>query len=130
MKKPLRSSIGALAMLAAMACGRADATPNAELERDLEQTRVAEFEMANRNAKKTDVVSATERIPVATRTPTRRAPAPQNTPDNTMSTGVTEATDTSQTAPRPRPTQQTPKRQGPYKTVDEIIRNAPFPIKP
>ena len=133
MTHAIRRSIAMLSVFAVAACGRADATTNADLERDLEQTRVAEFEMANRNSKKTDVVSARERIPTGTRTPARRAPAAQSAPPTTMAPEVADATppvDTSATSTRPRPMPQTPPRRGPYKTVGEIIRDAPFPIKP
>lgn len=132
MTNSLGRSIAALLLAGAAACGQADATTNADLERDLEQTRVAEFEMANRNDRKTDVVSATERIPTATKAPARRAPAAKGTSETTMAPEVADvppATDTSLTAPRPRSTPQT-QRKGPYKTVGEIIRNAPFPINP
>ena len=133
MRKSLRRSVGTLSLVALAACGQADATTNADLERDLEQTRVAEFELANKNTKKTDVVSATERIPTGTKTPTRRSPAAQSSPEATMApqvADVTPATDTSLTAPRPRSTPQTQQKRGPYKTVGEIIKNAPFPINP
>jgi hypothetical protein len=132
MRNSLRRSIGTLSLVALAACGQADATTNADLERDLEQTRVAEFELANQNNKKTDVVSATERLPTGTKTPARRTPAAQSSPE-TMAPEVadaTPATDTSLTAPRPRSTPQTQQKRGPYKTVGEIIRNAPFPINP
>lgn len=138
MRNSLRLTIGTIALLGVAACGQADATPNADLERDLEQTRVAEFELANQSARKTDVVSATERIPTGVRAPVNRtsatrAPAPPRPDAPAPSTQVAEAevaTDTSLTAPRPRSTPQTQQRRGPYKTVGEIIRNAPFPINP
>lgn len=133
---PLRMFIAPLALLAVMACGQADATTNADLERDLEQTRLSEFELANQNTKRTDVVSTTERIPTGTRAPVQRAPAPKASPNppaiatQAPAPVAGVATDTTLTAPRPRSTPQTQERRGPYKTVDEIIRNAPFPIKP
>ena len=137
----MRRFAGICALLAATACGHADATDNTALDRDLEQTRVSEFELANQNAKRTDVTSATERIPTARRSPSPRAPASRapaspesGASQSSVPVGIASAakvpTDTSATAPRPRPPTQTQERRGPYKTVDEIIRNAPFPIKP
>ena len=135
MKNSLRRLIFVAGVVALGACNQADATPNAELERDLEQTRLSEFELANRNAKRTDVVSAAERIPTSERMPTRRAPTltPNKAPVEKAPavTSRDPSIDTSVTAPRPRATPQTqPARRGPYKTVGEIIREAPFPINP
>lgn len=143
MRNSLRLTIGTIALLGVAACGQADATPNADLERDLEQTRVSEFELANKSAKKTDVVSAAERIPTGSRAVVSRTPTPRTaaqprvdapSPSPSPSPQVAEAEvapDTSLTAPRPRSTPQTQSRnRGPYKTVGEIIKNAPFPINP
>ena len=135
MKKSLRRFIFVAGVVALGACNQADATPNAELERDLEQTRLSEFELANQNARRTDVVSAAERIPTGTRTPTRRTPAASPAKETVTRApavaSVDPAIDTSVTAPRPRATPQTqPTRRGPYKTVGDIIREAPFPINP
>ena len=71
----LRLSLAALALCGVAACNQADSATTTDLERDLEQTKTAEMEMANRSAARTDIVSSVERIPTGTREPVVKAPA-------------------------------------------------------
>lgn len=126
----LRLTLAALALTGAVACNQADSAPTSELERDLEQTKMAEMEMANRSAARTDVVSSVERIPVGTRQPV--VTAPSNPIPEKPAPEVAPLPDINGIpSDRPRPPEQTkPTRKGPYKSTSEVIRNAPFPINP
>ena len=138
-----------LALVAACAKPSSTATADSALQRDLDRAAATGVDLASRGGTGTDVVSAVERTgggtAVRTRTPVHtaakpsttqatvaavpatpppQAPAPQVVvvPDDTAPAPVA--------APRPRPAQQTPGRRGPYKSVGDVIRNAPFPINP
>ena len=122
----LRLSVAVLALASVVACSQADSATTSELERDLEQTKVAEMEMAGANGPRTDIVSGIERVPVApkpgpTAAPIPEKPAPEVDP---LPDAVVPST-------RPRATEAPkPTRKGPYKSTSEVIRNAPFPINP
>jgi hypothetical protein len=111
-----------------------------QMKRDLEAASVGGIELAPTGAR-TNVVSAIEsKQPVVPKvTPTRRAQAPAPTPPR-VTPQVTEtstdpihapATSNEPIATRPatRPAVSPPPPGG-YKSVNEVIRNAPFPIKP
>ena len=122
----VRLSVAGLAMVGVLACSQADSAPTSDLERDLEATKMAEMEMANGGGKRTDIVSAAERIPTGVKQPQTKAPAPKTAPDSTL---LAELEGTPSTRPR-APEPPKPTRKGPYKSTSEVIRNAPFPIKP
>lgn len=107
------------------------------MKRDLEAASVGGIELAP-NGTGTSVVSAIEskQPPVQPRvTPTRRVLAPAKAPPpvtpQVTATNPDTKTSTEPVAPRPvaRPAISPPPPGG-YKTVNEVIRNAPFPIKP
>jgi hypothetical protein len=102
-----------------------------QMKQDLEAASTAGIELAP-NAPATKVVSAIEsKQPTQPRvTPVRRANAPAKTPPP-QTPQVTQSSSNEPTATRPatRPAVQPPPPGG-YKTVGEVIRNAPFPIKP
>lgn len=136
----------ALATLAA--CGRSS-TSNDSLKRDLDLAGSTSLELAPRSAG-TNVVSAIEETPGAVQAksaakvrlpsnavahkPVRRASvaaAPERqqeqarAPQETSVASPLPATP----APTPRPV-PTPQRRGGYKSIGDVIRNAPFPINP
>lgn len=136
-----------LATLAA--CGRSS-TSNDSLKRDLDLAGSTSLELAPRSAG-TNVVSAIEESPGAV--PAKSAAkvrAPSNAPvahKPVRRTSVAAATERQQEqasapqetpaastlpatpAPTPRPV-PTPERRGGYKSIGDVIRNAPFPINP
>jgi hypothetical protein len=122
----IRLVVAGFALFGVLACSQADSAPTSDLERDLEATKMAEMEMANAGGKRTDIVSAAERIPTGAKTPATRAPAPKTSPDSAL---LAEIEGTPSTRPR-APEPPKPTRKGPYKSTSEVIRNAPFPINP
>lgn len=121
-----RLSLAGLALFGVVACSQADSAPPSELERDLEATKMAEMEMANAGGQRTDIVSSVERIPTGEKKPMTKAPTPTASPEST-----TVAEVLGMPAPRPRaPEPPKPTRTGPYKSTSDVIRDAPFPIKP
>jgi hypothetical protein len=126
----LRLSFAALALCGVAACNQADSATTTDLERDLEQTKMAEMEMANRSGARTDIVSSVERIPTGERQPVVKAPA--NPIPEKPAPEVAPLPDINGIpSDRPRPPELSkPARKGPYKSTSEVIRNAPFPINP
>ena len=119
-------SVG-IALLAA-ACSSQSSVDDA-LKRDLEAASAGSIELAPKGGQQ--IVSATELVPLSKPvvTNTRRAspPAPRPKPHTPQ---VAPSTD-EPSAPRPVSTPKvSPPPPGGYKTVGEVIRNAPFPIKP
>jgi hypothetical protein len=99
------------------------------LKRDLEAASAGSVEMAPRSGQQ--IVSAAELVPVSKPavTKARRVPAPAQKP--TPVTRQAAAASNEPSAPRPVSTPQvSPPPPGGYKTIDDVIRNAPFPIKP
>ncbi len=137
----LGSTIGLAAVAVLAACGGKSTPVQAsdDLQRDLRLASGQGIELLP-NASGTTVVSAIEQTGVAEPAPaptrtralaarpkTRRvAPQPQ--------VARAPAPRASTPAPRPSPTFDanviSPPPPGGYKTVEEVIRNAPFPIKP
>jgi hypothetical protein len=116
-----------------MACGRQSASSMDEaLQADLQAATAASIELAPR-APATKVVSAIEsRQPTQPKvTPVRRVtrPAPEPEPETRQPTRTAETNEPTATRPTTTPAVQPPPPGG-YKTVNEVIRNAPFPIKP
>ena len=116
-----------------VACSRQSASPMDEaLQADLQAATAATLELAPR-APGTAVVSAIEsKRPIQPKvTPVRRVagPAPEPEPEIRQPTRTAETNEPTATRPASTPAVQPPPPGG-YKTVDEVIRNAPFPIKP
>jgi hypothetical protein len=130
-----------VAALVLAACDRAPSVDE-QLKQDLEAASAGAIELAPQ-APSTKVVSGVEQVKRAQPRPT--APRPKAPP--VESDQVAESDDPAPT-PEPRVVQQAPVNNEPaatrpsspprvqpappggYKTVDEVIRNAPFPIKP
>lgn len=118
------------AVLVMAACSR-QSTMDDAMKADLEAASTATLELAPR-AQGTTVVSAIEsKNPTQPRVaPVRRATAPARTPQP-ETPQVTQAARTEPTATRPTPAPAVqPPPPGGYKSVNEVLRNAPFPIKP
>jgi hypothetical protein len=121
-------SVG-IALLVA-ACGpSSQSSMDDAMKRDLEAASAGSIELAPKGGQQ--IVSAAELVPqtkpVVART--RRAPAPAPKPK--PHTPQVAPASTEPTAPRPVSTPKvSPPPPGGYKTVGEVIRNAPFPIKP
>jgi hypothetical protein len=102
------------------------------LQADLQEVTAATIELAPRT-QGTAVVSAIEsKQPTQPKvTPVRRVtrPAPEPEPELRQPTRTAEADEPVATRPSTTPAVQPPPPGG-YKTVGEVIRNAPFPIKP
>jgi len=144
-----------LVAFAAACSGKPDRTALAsDLQSDLDAATSSSVELANGGAPRTEVVSAAEltgaparaaqprpranpaTAPRAARTPTA-APAPAAAPQvaEQPRPEPPPAMMSDTLAPiTPRPTPSAPaatrSRRGGYKTVGEIIRDAPFPINP
>jgi hypothetical protein len=155
--RPLRSVLAVTALVATAACADGSAAVSEDLDRDLAAARAASVELAPNRTRATEVVSAVERVPAGARAPVRRQPRarparqPRTAPIPTANPAATpkpapetprsdvaavppsrdsSAADEGAPAPRPRPLPSTPERRGPYKSVGEVIRDAPFPINP
>lgn len=118
---------------AAVACGRESSPMDEALQRDLQAASAGTIELAP-SAQGTQVVSAIEskRPPSPPRvTPVRRTSGPSATPEPEIPQQTQTAESNEPTARRPTSTPAVqPPPPGGYKTVNEVIRNAPFPIKP
>jgi hypothetical protein len=147
----LRTPAAVLFLLGGAACSKPATPPSDDLTQDLAQvTAHNDLALSPVSTNRTDVVSAVERAPVTTPTPspsqkvttfrrspraTEAAPVPVTAPSPNET--VTESHDVpapSREAPptvQPRPTARpTPEPSGGWKTPSEIIRDAPFPINP
>ena len=129
MRRNFIAVIGLCAMSAVSACSRS-APVDEQLKKDLEAASTGTIELAPAGAR-TNIVSAIEsKQPVQPRvTPVRPKPAPARTPPPVTPDVAPTSTEPTATRPVTRPAVQPPPPGG-YKTVDEVIRNAPFPIKP
>ncbi|HYC51138.1 MAG TPA: hypothetical protein VEB19_08530 [Gemmatimonadaceae bacterium] len=129
--RDMRRSASLLAALAALvACGQQSTVDDA-LRADLDAASTATIEMAPRG-QGTQVVSPIEsKRPTQPQvTPVREVKAPARTPRREVPQ-VTQAAAPEPTATRPATTPAvSPPPPGGYKSVGEVIRNAPFPIKP
>lgn len=111
----LRRTVVALTLATAVACSATKPAPSSELERDLEAAKLSELEMAGARGQRTNVTSAIEQIPTSPKQPKVAA----TTPDKSAQDAAPCPSD---------PPKATPK--GEYKSTSDVIRNAPFPIKP
>lgn len=112
------------------ACGR-PSTMDEQMKQDLDAASAATIEMAPRGSG-TKVVSALEQNKAIQPrvAPVRHVSAPAKTPPPTaQQPQQVTAAEPAATLPVSAPKVQPPPPGG-YKTVDEVIRNAPFPIKP
>jgi len=129
------TALAAVAVVAACGGKSTPAQADGEFHRDLQLANGQGIELLP-NASRTAVVSAIEQTGTGTPAPERartRAPRPKarRTPPPAR---VATPTAPPAERPAPRPTFDanviSPPPPGGYKTVDEVIRNAPFPIKP
>ena len=120
-----------IAALALMACGR-QSEPDPQLKADLEAASAGTIELAP-SGSGTNVVSGIEQVQrnqQKTTAPRPRTPVTSPTANATQTESpAAQRTEPAATVPTSRPAVQPPPPGG-YKTVDEVIRNAPFPIKP
>ncbi|MFL5578319.1 MAG: hypothetical protein ACJ79S_20385 [Gemmatimonadaceae bacterium] len=138
----------AVATMAACGGGAADAAPlSGDLQRDLDAAQSAGIDLAPAGGR-TEVVSAAELGAAPARSTARASrptalPARRQTPAPQARTAEVAATPApEQPAPAaeplppvgPRPTaprpSRTPEPPGGYRSVGEVIGNAPFPINP
>jgi hypothetical protein len=121
-------SLGLAVTALAAACSRSPEM-DAQMKADLDAASTATLELAPRTPA-TNVVSAIEsKNPTRpTVAPVKRTVAPARTPRPETPTVVAE--EPIARAPAPAPPKVQPPPPGGYKTVGEVIRNAPFPIKP
>ena len=148
--RSIRYAAAALAIAATVACGGGAATEQADvgsdLQRDLDLAAAAGVVTAASNG----VVSAQEQLPHAQQArPTATRPATSRPRQTTPAVPAAEPVETVAEAPAPDPEpqvvapapapatqrpapviRQQPAPRGGYKTVGEIIRDAPFPIHP
>jgi hypothetical protein len=131
------------------ACSRSS-TSDDSLRRDLELAGSTSLELAPRSAG-TQVVSAIEATPgaapargaakvrVPSKTPvalkrvrqTSVASAPEQPREHASDAAETPAASSLPATPAPTPKPvPTPQRRGGYKSIGDVIRNAPFPINP
>ena len=128
--------VASVSMLLLAACSRAP-DMDADLKRDLEAASAGSIELAPSGAG-TNVVSAIEsKQPVQPQvTPVRQTQSPARTPKRETPTIAqtgqpAAAVSTEPTAQRPLPASSVqPAPPGGYKTMGQVIRNAPFPINP
>ncbi len=126
----MTTRLSALLVLTALsaACSRSPEM-DAQMRADLDAASTATVEMAPRGPA-TKVVSAIESKnpmqPVVA--PVKKTVAPARTPRPETPTVVAE--EPIARAPVSAPPKVQPPPPGGYKTVGEVIRNAPFPIKP
>lgn len=131
----MRKLIGSFLVAAVVtACGRQSPPSSMDeaLQADLQAVSAGTIELAPAG-QGTKVVSAIEsKQPAQPRvTPVRRAtgPAPEPEPETRQPTRTAETNEPTAVRPTTTPAVQPPPPGG-YKTVNEVIRNAPFPIKP
>lgn len=119
-----------VAALALAACDRAPAVDE-DLKKDLEAASAGAIELAPMGTG-TKVVSGVEQVK---RTQPKTAAAPPKSPPveravaQTQDPSPTPSAEPAAVRPTSAPKVQPPPPGG-YKTVGEVIRNAPFPIKP
>lgn len=128
------------AALTLAACNRGPAMDE-QMKADLQAASAGSIELAPAGAA-TKVVSGIEQIPRAQPRPTAprpkappveadRAESPDPAPTREPRVAQPARTSNEPAATRPSSTPRvSPPPPGGYKTVDEVIRNAPFPIKP
>lgn len=121
-------SVAAAALIAA--CGRSSEMDEG-MKRDLEAASTGGIELAPRGPAMTVVSPLESSQPVQPKaTPTRRVVAPTNrTPPVTQVTQGSAETGPAAVRPLPASSVSAPPPGG-YKSIGEVLRGAPFPIKP
>jgi hypothetical protein len=130
------------AVIALAACDRAaPGSMDDAMRRDLEAVQAGTIEMApaGDGQKVVSAIEQTRRAQPQPRTPAPRAPdvarevaqnaEPEPAPDPVSTAPAPTSTEPVATRPSSAP-RVSPPPPGGYKTVGEVIRNAPFPIKP
>jgi hypothetical protein len=136
-------TIGIAALAGLAACGGGNATQaTGDLQRDLQLASSQQGLELVPNATRTQVVSAIEQTgtaepapaPTKTRTPVVRPTPRRVAPQARVVRAPAPAPERQVERPSSRPTFDanviSPPPPGGYKTMGEIIRNAPFPINP
>lgn len=128
MRKLLAISTALLAAFLA-ACGRTSAVDD-QMKQDLEAASATTMVLAPAGGSQR-VVSAIEQTGKTQPkvTTSRKAVAPARTPRPESRQTVQTSTEPAAQVPSSRPAVSPPPPGG-YKTIGEVIRNAPFPIKP
>ena len=130
-----------VAVVALAACNRAPEVDD-QLKKDLEAASAGSIELAPMGSA-SRVVSGVEQVKRALPRPTAprpkappmeseriaESPDPVPSPEAQVVQQAPASNEPAAVRPSSRPAVQPPPRGG-YKTVDEVIRNAPFPIKP
>jgi hypothetical protein len=126
----LISLVSAATASLVVACGSSSSMDDA-MKRDLEAASAGGIELAPRGPATTVVSPLESKQPVQPKVaPTRRVPAPakRSSPEQQVTQSRTE---TGPAAQRPLPASSVSKPPpGGYKSIGEVIRSAPFPIKP
>lgn len=132
----IRVSVASVSLLLLAACSRAPEM-DADLKRDLEAASAGSIELAPSGAKTTVVSAIESKQPLRPKvTPVRQTKTPAKTPKPEMpqvsQTGTpAAAVSTEPAAQRPLPASSVqPAPPGGYKTMGQVIRQAPFPINP
>jgi hypothetical protein len=120
--------VGSVVCLGLAACSR-QGSMDEQMKQDLEAASVSTMELTPGGGGQR-VVSAIEQVRPGQPAPTKRAPAagPAKAPQ-TPQTPRETATGPAATRPTQRPAVNPPPPGG-YKTINEVLKNAPFPIKP
>jgi hypothetical protein len=132
--------ITAVTLLAAISCSRSDgpsSNDDFQYKRDLESASSSALDLAPRGGHRTEVTSAREQNIPNRRGAPGRGPAQTARESGVAAAAATPvppdtdptAADTAPVAPRPHPPQP-PDHHGRYKTMGQVIREAPFPINP
>lgn len=133
-----RTAIAVLAPLVALAfgCSKADKAVPSDLEKDLRESEATTVEMAPSQGNRIEVA---QELLGRGETAPRKSPSNARTPKDSIIETLAKAPegdpisklDSSVMSRRPRPIEALkPTRQGPYKSTSDVIRDAPFPIKP
>lgn len=139
--KPYIYRMGPIAAALVLAACNGAPDVDDQLRKDLEAASASAIELAPR-APSTKVVSGIEQVQRAQPRPTAprpkappaerevaQSPDPLPTPEPRVVQQAPVSTEPAAQRPSSTPRVQQPPPGG-YKTVDEVIRNAPFPIKP
>ena len=112
------------AALCAAACGR-QASMDDQMKKDLDAAAVSTMELAP-NGGGQHVVSALEQLPYGQQ-PAAKKTSPTKPPEHPQT--VQASNEPAATRPVQRPAVNRPPPGG-FKTIGEVLKNAPFPIKP
>jgi hypothetical protein len=131
MRRQLVSAILFASLAAAAACSRAPEMDDA-MKRDLEAASAGSIEMAPRGPATSTVSAIESRSPTQpVVAPVKRTVAPAQTPRAETPQQARSSEPAMTPAPAPSKTPDVrPAPPGGYKTMNDVIRNAPFPIKP